>query len=320
MAISILQLSSYVAFAIFVVVLAVNWKKWSDMPIHLRWELYPVPHEKGRNKWGGSYFEELDWWTKPKEKTLVGEMKELFLEMLFIKRLFEHKRNLWFTSYPFHAGIYLILAWFGLLFLGGLTEAYAGITVQASGHPWGMLLYYLTFIAGGLGIILGVLGGIGTLVVRLSDEAMKKYSAGVDYFNLVFVTVVFALGGYAFLLYDFTPAFATAQGYMTSLVSFGAVESPVLSAPIVAQLILVELLFVYIPFTKMSHFLAKYFTYHKVLWEDEPNIRGSKTEAKVREALSYKFSWDAPHFKKGKTWFEEATKPESLEVPKEWKP
>ncbi len=315
MAVSLLQLTSYVAFAIFVVVLLAKAKKWADMPIHLRWELYPVPHEP-EHKHGGSYFEKVNFWEKPVEKNHLAEIKDLLLEMLFIKRVFDYKRPLWLTTYPFHAGIYLILAWFALLFLGGLTEAYAGITIQATGHPWAMLIYYLTFITGALGIILGALGCLGVLVYRLSQDDLRKYTAGIEYFNLIFILVVYALGAVAWLGFDRT--FSMAQAFMTSLVSFGGINAPQLNAVITSHVVLLQLLWVYIPFTKMTHFVGKYFTYHNVLWEDEPNLHGSEVEKKVREVLQYNVTWKGPHFTPGRTWAEEATKPEKLDTLERW--
>lgn len=322
MVVSSLQLSSYVAFAIFVVVLVARAKKLSSMPIHLRWELYPVPHEpKDEHPSGGSYYEELNYWQRTRRKDHLNELKELLLEMLFIKRVFEYKRPLWLTTYPFHAGIYLILAWFAILFVGGLTEAYASIPVFSE-HPWAMLIYYLTLITGSLGIILGTLGCIGTLLYRLSDEDLRKYSAGIEYFNLVFILVVYLLGAIAWLTLDRN--FSIAQAYMTSLVSFSEnqlVEGSITgNYALVSHFILLELLFVYIPFTKLTHFIGKYFTYHKVLWDDEPNIRGSEVEKKVREVLSYSVSWNGPHFTPGRTWAEEALKPAKLDTLKRWEP
>jgi hypothetical protein len=57
----------------------------------------------------------------------------------------------------------------------------------------------------------------------------------------------------------------------------------------------------------MMHLFAKYFTYHDVRWEDEQNVKGSKLEKKVKEALNFGVSWSAPHMKTGKTWAEVAT-------------
>ena len=319
MVVSLWQLSSYIAFAVFVVVVLTKWKKWSGMPIHLRWELYPVPHEP-EHEHGGSYFEEFNFWEKKREKNHLNEMKELFTELLFIKRVFEYKRPFWFLTYPFHIGIYLILAWFALLFVGGLTEAYAGIPIQSS-HPWAQLIYYLTLITGGLGIILGTLGCLGLIAYRLGNEDLRKYTTGVEYFNLIFILAVYVLGAIAWLSFDRT--FSTAQTYMTSLVSFksfGVEEAIKSNGALLAHFILLELLWVYIPFTKMSHFIGKYFTYHKVLWDDEPNLRGSEVEKKVREVLGYKVTWQGPHFTAGRTWAEEATKPAKLDVIERWEP
>jgi hypothetical protein len=63
----------------------------------------------------------------------------------------------------------------------------------------------------------------------------------------------------------------------------------------------------YFPFTHMTHLFGKYFTYHKVRWEDEPNFRGSKIEKAVTKALGYRQNWAAPHIKTGGTWADAAT-------------
>jgi len=294
-----------VAFAIFVVALLAKAKKWASMPLHLRWELYPVPHEP-EHEYGSSYLEKVDWQKKPRETTLVGELKELLMEMLFIKRVFDHKRDLWWLTFPFHAGIYLILAWFALLFIGGLTQAYANIQIPSE-HPWAMLIYYLTLITGSLGIILGTLGTLGLLLKRAATRELREYSAGVEFFNLIFILAVFALGAVAWLTVD--KEFSTAMAYMTSLVSFSYSDSVNViqtNGILLVHVILLELLFIYIPFTKMTHFVGKYFTYHKILWDDEPNLRGSAIEKKVKDVLTYRLSWDAPHVKKGKNWVENA--------------
>jgi len=57
----------------------------------------------------------------------------------------------------------------------------------------------------------------------------------------------------------------------------------------------------------MMHLFAKYFLYHNVRWEDEPNVKGGKLEKKVKEALNFGVSWSAPHIQAGKTWAEVAT-------------
>jgi hypothetical protein len=42
----------------------------------------------------------------------------------------------------------------------------------------------------------------------------------------------------------------------------------------------------------MAHFVAKYFTYHTVRWDDR---EGERIERKVAEYLTYRPTWAAPH-------------------------
>jgi hypothetical protein len=72
-----LQILSYVSIAFFLVVVAAKMIRIARMPVHLRWDLYPIPHEKGRSYYGGSYFEEVNWWTKPMHFSLVSEVREM---------------------------------------------------------------------------------------------------------------------------------------------------------------------------------------------------------------------------------------------------
>ena len=231
-------------------------------------------------------------------------LKELLLEMLFIRRLFTHKRKLWYASFVFHAGIYLILAWFALLFINGLATLYGGIATP-SAQPLAQMLYYLTLASGIIGMIGTTAGGLGVAAERISDQEMRNYSASSDYFNLAFVAVAAALGFLSWILYD--PTFGTAKQFMTALISFGQTDMPQLSALTQLQIVVVGLLFIYVPFTKMTHFVGKYFTYHAVLWDDAPNLKGNRIERKVRKNLSYRISWSAPHIHAGKTWAENAT-------------
>ena len=42
----------YVSIIIFIIGLIYRALKLKGMPVHLRWELTPVPHEKGKAKYG----------------------------------------------------------------------------------------------------------------------------------------------------------------------------------------------------------------------------------------------------------------------------
>ena len=53
------------------------------------------------------------------------------------------------------------------------------------------------------------------------------------------------------------------------------------AAVLVVGLALSALLAAYIPFTHMIHFVAKYFTYHTIRWDDRPNRPGGSVERKM---------------------------------------
>ena len=81
-------------------------------------------------------------------------------------------------------------------------------------------------------------------------------------------------------------------------------------------LILASVLLAYIPMTHMGHFIAKYFTFHAVRWDDAPN-RG-RIQARIAEYLAYKPTWSAAHMGADgqRTWAEIAVLDPTREVRK----
>jgi nitrate reductase gamma subunit len=68
-------------------------------------------------------------------------------------------------------------------------------------------------------------------------------------------------------------------------------------------------LLAYIPMTHMSHFVGKFFAYHSIRWNDEPNLKGGPQEAAIVANLMQKVTWAAPHIQSNgeKNWVEVAT-------------
>ena len=69
-------------------------------------------------------------------------------------------------------------------------------------------------------------------------------------------------------------------------------------------------LLAYIPMTHMSHFIAKYFTYHTVRWDERSPVPGGMIEKKMAEYLMYRPTWSAAHIGAGREnalWAEVAT-------------
>jgi len=60
----VLYLVLYAGALVFAIACIVRAVSYARLPLHLRWELYPVPHQaKERARHGGSYFELENWWS-----------------------------------------------------------------------------------------------------------------------------------------------------------------------------------------------------------------------------------------------------------------
>ncbi len=280
---------AYVASLVFAVGFVWRASRIARMPVHLRWELAPVPHEKGRASYGGSYLEEFEWWTKPREKSSINEALYMFQEIVFLKGVWERNRPLWVWSFPFHFGLYLLV---GMVLCLVLTSLGASI--------FGPLAQWL----GGVGYVLGTVGALGLLAKRLFDPKLRPFAAPSSYFNLAFLAAVFISGGIALSAGDFLASMTAFVGAL-----FTANTSVALSTPTTVHIAIGALFLVYLPFTYMMHFVAKYFMYHEVRWNDEP-IRGNTSmEEEVKSLLGQPVTWAALHLGADgkKNWVDIAT-------------
>jgi nitrate reductase gamma subunit len=298
-----LQLLLYFAVFFFAVIVVSKTVKIARMPIHLRWDLYPVPHEKGRGAYGGSYYEEIDWWTKPQDFSLFNEIKEMAREILFIQSLYRNNRPVWFFSFPFHFGMYCLIAHGILLLIGGIMVNSGTDISWLSRDFLPAVVFHLTLLTGKIGWLLSAFGALGLLMSRLLNGKLKSSSVLSDYVNLIILLTLFIVG--SFSSYAVDTSYSIQRAFIGKFVTIDA--APALPAALTLQLWILTVLLLYFPFTHMTHFVGKYFTYHKIRWEDEPNIAGSKIEKAVSEALGYKITWSASHIKSGGTWAEAAT-------------
>jgi nitrate reductase gamma subunit len=265
--------------------------QYARAPLHLRWEVYPVPHEAPeRVAHGGSYFEQSEWWRQPRTRHLLGEVRVMVPEILFLHALRTHNRSLWYRSFPFHFGLYLLAGTTALMFGAALTARLVpGI---AGGVAW-QVIRISAGAAGAAGVLLGVGGAAGLLHRRLTDTALRVSTTPGDIFNLVFFIVALALIGVGYVTRpsgaaDLLRLAAGLIGWDTSLA-----VPPLLAAGLVAA----ALLAAYIPLTHMSHFVAKYFTYHSVRWDDEPMDLSGRRAVALAEYLTYRPTWSAGHIR-----------------------
>lgn len=300
---TLLFLFLYAAVLVCAIACIVRAYSYARAPVHLRWELYPVPHEEARRvAHGGSYFELVDWWTHPVHFNLWGELKFMVPEMVFLKGLWEFNRPLWFRSFPFHFGLYLLAGTVGLVFVHALLDIAApSISTSALGSLLPPL-YTLTAVLGG---VLCILGALSLLHRRLTDRALRNYTVPGDIFNLLFFIITLGLLFIGFAAQG--PESPDGLAIARALLTFDtAIAIPGMVA---LGLFLAGLLAAYTPMTHMAHFIAKYFTYHSIRWDDKPIAQNKQLARKIAEQLAYRPTWSAAHVMADgkKNWVDIAT-------------
>jgi len=289
---------AYISLIIFLIAIISKAVKYATLPNHLRWELAPVPHEKGKSKYGGSYLEEFEWWTKPREKSLINEAVYMFKEIFFLKGVYESNRSLWLFSFPFHTGMYLIIAMVFLLLAKSVLYAFGAPNDY-------VFVEYLINILAVIGYAIGIIGTFGLIILRFFYKKLNRFATGGTFFNLFFILFIFLSGGYAFMNSSFFSHEMTQ--FTNSLVTADT------SIPIPGLIALhgfsILIFMAYLPFTRMLHFVAKYFMYHDIRWNDEPLMENNAMVEDIKKNLSQKVTWAAPHVNAdgNKNWIDVVT-------------
>jgi nitrate reductase gamma subunit len=274
------------------------------LPVHLRWELAPIPHEKDKMKWGGSYLEDYEWWKKKPKTSWLAPLRYMMVEIFLLRAIWKHNRKLWPLTFAFHTGIYLVFAMLLLSILNAI--------LIITGVPASVLNVFLaiTSVVALAGYLLGGLGAISLILKRALDSNLRAFNSTAKYFNLIFLAAVFASGAYSwFSLPDF--ALSMSQ-FIKGLVTLDTALTVVF--PLSLHIILASLFFLYLPWTDMIHFVAKYFTYHEIKWNDAP--KDARMERELEDLLAQPVSWSAEHIKAdGKKSWAELTTPKKNHEP-----
>jgi nitrate reductase gamma subunit len=291
------HISVFGVLAVFLIVTIYRAIALARLPVHLRWELAPIPHEKGKGKYGGSYLEEYEWWKKRQQKSRLAPLIYMVVEIFLLRGIWRHNRKLWPLTFAFHGGIYLV---FAMLLLSIVNAIFIITGVSAS-----VLDVFLTIssIVALAGYLLGGLGAISLILKRALDAKLRSFNSVSKYFNLVFLGAVFASGAYSWFA---TPDFALAMSqFIKGLVTLDT--GVTLAFPLSMHVIMASLFFLYLPWTDMIHFVAKYFTYHEIKWNDAP--KDARMEKKLQGLLAQPVSWSAEHIKADgkKSWVDLTT-------------
>jgi nitrate reductase gamma subunit len=287
---------SYLCLAVFILATGYLVYRQMTLPVHVRWEIYPVQHETAAKvAYGGSYLEEVNWWEKKQKRSLFNEIKYMLPEILLLRGLWRENRTLWQVSFPFHFGLYLMISTFGLLLVHALVTLWNDYPA-ASGGIIKSLLDGLIVVTGWTGLILGNIGSLGLLYKRWTDPGLRNYSSFSDYFNIMFIFLFFFSALVASVFTD--PLLESAKAYTFGLLTGGHSLIPYVPGQSISggvAIVLASLLVAYIPLTHMSHMFMKYFLYHNVKWDDTPNRRGGSIEAAILKNLELKPTWKAKH-------------------------
>jgi len=292
---------TYFAYIFIIAMYSFKAIKYLRLPIHLRWELYPVIHEEGFH-YGGSRYESVNWWEQGSKQRSFRGFFFLLKEYLHLGEYFHRHRSYWLALYPWHVGFILIIAFHVLCFFGAVLIV-SGIPVSSdSSSLTGIVFYYATLVTGAVSFVAGALGSIGLLVKRTADGDLKAYASPLNYFSYLFTLIVFTSGFYAWAFAD--PTLGEYREFWVGLITLDyAMVMPVTAI----HIIVFNLFLIYLPFTRSFHYITRFFAYFLIRWEDTPNVRGSKLEQRLQDMFKQKITWSAPHIKPGQTW-EEAAK------------
>ncbi|MFC1916842.1 respiratory nitrate reductase subunit gamma, partial [Chloroflexota bacterium] len=252
-------IATWVSYIFIIVAYTYKVSKIARMPLHLRWEVYPIPHEKGYQH-GGSYLEELEWWTKPQEKNNLRSALYMLKQYFLFSGYFRRKRGYWLSLYPWHIGFYLIVFFHILTFFGALTMVTTDMTVNSvSTSSLGIGLYYLTLVVAIGSFVLGSFGSVGMLIERLVNKDLKDYASPMNYFNYIFFLIVFLSGLISWAFFDLT--LSAYREFWVSLITF---QFTSVEAATYIHIMLFSLFLIYLPFTRSTHYITILFAYFSV--------------------------------------------------------
>src|ERR1035437_7348988 len=96
-----------------------------------------------------------------------GRLHAMRAEILLLRGVWKINRSLWWVSYPFHIGLYLLIS---------------GCFVSASGivfakYPFAPALFLATRVFAWAGLALTLVGSIGLFLRRVFDKQLRNYTA-----------------------------------------------------------------------------------------------------------------------------------------------
>lgn len=303
----LLAIATYFGYIFIILMYSIKLIKYLRLPLHLRSEVYPmIPGDHTSKE--RSYYEDPDWWTRPRRHNLLQRVWFLFSDYFLLREYFRRDKSYWFFLYPWHIGFIFIITFHILSFFGALASALGIPVTLDSPSVLGVAIYYLSLCIGVVSFATGLFGSVGILIMRLADKKLRDYATPLNYLTYVFLLAVFLSGLYSWYFVD--PTFTGYREFWKGLITL----KPISVEPATAvHILLFALLLIYLPFTRSLHYITRLFAFFLIRWDDEPNLRGSTLEKKIEKLLNQKLSWRGPHIQPGATWKEVALEAIHLE-------
>ena len=289
---------TYFAGIFFILAVIIKLIRIARMPVHLRWELAPLPLKKVSSRESRLKSDESKHKQRKSLTAIVLYMaKEIFLQ----HNIWKHNRTLWPFSLSMHIGIFLVI-------LSALLHVVNALLIIAV-VPVSVIdvLKNIAAMIAVIGYFIGCLGAIGLILKRVFDTNYQPFSSFVAYFRLVFLTAIFVSGIAAWF---YSADFAVEMSeFIRNILTLNTSVNVVI--PLVTHVIISLLFLIYLPLTDMTHFITKYFLYHAVRWNDEPMDK--KMSVDLNELETQTINWSAPHIPANKTWTQVTTEKTSHE-------
>ena len=226
----------YIAAGVFLAGTCLRVIGWLRTPVPFHLTLFPVPVK------------------------IFGKIWGFASEFFIFRTLYRHDRVLWLLTLLFHVTLALTLAGhlFGIYFL---REQFAlfGLGPGASRQ--------MSRILGGTAGIVMICSLGGLLYRRIAMPEVKRLSEPENFLALLLILAV-ALSGIFMYLPGYHIDLPTVRTYLGSLLSATPL-SPPRNAPFVIHFVLVNILLLYFPFSRMMHSIG-FFVIRTMLLETPP--------------------------------------------------
>lgn len=221
----------YITIAVFIIGIIYRIWSWTSVPVPLKIPVTPAP------------------------KTNAGIVGRLASEVLIFRSLFSSDKALWIGAWPFHAALALIIIGHGRVFSSTPDNMLSSLFKMTHENIDTMSLV----LGGGAGVII-IITAIYLLFRRPVLERVRYVSTFADYFVLLLLIGIIVAGNYLRFAGETFDLDLTRQ-YFVSVAAFRPeLGELATNTAFLVHYFLVQLLLIYLPFSKLMHLGGIFFS------------------------------------------------------------